>query len=86
LYSFLFSMRATWPACIILLCVSSQINNLCSQFYFNHNLLARSVVSTAVEIQVEVFRVVTPCNVVVGYQRFRNPWYLNLQGEPPKYW
>jgi len=28
------------------------------------------VVFTAVKIQVEVFRVVTPCSVVTGYQRF----------------
>jgi len=28
---------------------------------------------TAVMFQVEVFWVVTPCNVVVGYQRFRGP-------------
>jgi len=29
-------------------------------------------VFTAVNIQVEVLRVVTPCSVVVGYQRFRS--------------
>jgi hypothetical protein len=22
-----------------------------------------------------------PCSVVIGYQRFRGPWYLYLQGE-----
>jgi hypothetical protein len=27
----------------------------------------------------EFFWVVTPCNVVVGYQRFRGPCFLNLQ-------
>jgi len=27
-----------------------------------------------------------PCNVVVGYQRFRVSWFLHLQGElAPKY-
>jgi len=31
--------------------------------------------------QVEVFSVVTPCSVAVGYQRFRNPRCLHLQGE-----
>jgi len=31
---------------------------------------------TAVMFQVEVFWVVTPCNVVVGYQRFRDPCCL----------
>jgi len=35
----------------------------------------------AVNIEVEVFWVVTPCNVVVGYQRFRGPCCLHLQGE-----
>jgi hypothetical protein len=30
--------------------------------------------------QVEVFSVVTPCSVVVGYQRFRGPYCLHLQG------
>jgi hypothetical protein len=29
----------------------------------------------------EVFRVVIPCSVVVGYQRFRGPCCLHLQGE-----
>jgi hypothetical protein len=31
--------------------------------------------------QVEVFRVVMPCNVVLGYQCFGGPYYLHLQGE-----
>jgi hypothetical protein len=31
--------------------------------------------------QVEVFWVVTPCSVVVGYQRFGVPCCLHLQGE-----
>jgi hypothetical protein len=38
-------------------------------------------VFTAVEIQVEVFRVVTPCNVAIGYQRFGGPCCLHLQCE-----
>jgi len=29
--------------------------------------------------QVEVFWVVMPCTVVVGYQRFGRPWCLHLQ-------
>jgi hypothetical protein len=36
---------------------------------------------TGVMFQVEVFWVVTPCSVVVGYQNFRSPWCLHLQGE-----
>jgi len=31
-----------------------------------------------VKIQVEVFWVVTPCSVVVGYQRFGEPCCLHL--------
>jgi len=31
--------------------------------------------------QIEVFWVVTPCSDVVGYQRFRDPYCLHLQGE-----
>jgi hypothetical protein len=31
--------------------------------------------------QVEVFWVVTLCNIVVGYQRVRGPCCLHLQGE-----
>jgi hypothetical protein len=34
--------------------------------------------STEVMFQVEVFWVVTPCSVVVGYQRFRGPCCLHL--------
>jgi hypothetical protein len=37
-------------------------------------------VFTAVKIQVDVFWVLTPCSVVVGYQRFRDPRYLHLMG------
>jgi hypothetical protein len=36
---------------------------------------------TAAMFQVEVFWVVTSCSVVVGYQCFRGPYYLHLQGE-----
>jgi len=31
-------------------------------------------------LQVEVFWVVTPCSVVVGYQHFRGPYCLHLLG------
>jgi hypothetical protein len=37
--------------------------------------------SMTVMFQVEVFWVVMPCNVVVGYQCFRGPCCLHLQGE-----
>jgi hypothetical protein len=35
----------------------------------------------AVMFQVKVFRFVTQCSVVVGYQRFGCPWCLQPQGE-----
>jgi hypothetical protein len=40
----------------------------------------------AVKIQVEVFWVVTPCNVAVGYQRFEGPCCLHLQGEVKRWY
>jgi hypothetical protein len=36
-------------------------------------------VFTAMRIHVEVCWVVTPCSVVIGYQRFGAPWYLHLK-------
>jgi hypothetical protein len=39
------------------------------------------VIITGVKIQVEVFWVVTPCSVVVGYQHFGGPCCLHLQEE-----
>jgi hypothetical protein len=38
---------------------------------------------TAVMSQVEVFWVVTPCSVVVGYQRFRGPKLINSKRVNP---
>jgi hypothetical protein len=40
-----------------------------------YNSRANFEVFTAVMIQVEVFWIVTPCSVVVGYQRFRGPFF-----------
>jgi hypothetical protein len=40
--------------------------------------LTRFEAFTVVKIQVEVFWVVTPCNVMVVYQRVRGPCYLHL--------
>jgi hypothetical protein len=37
--------------------------------------------STQEERQVDVFWVVTPRSLVVGYRRFGTPWYLHVQGE-----
>jgi len=34
-----------------------------------------------VMFQVEFFWIFIPCTVVVGYQRFRDPYCLHLQGE-----
>jgi hypothetical protein len=36
---------------------------------------------TAVMFQVEVFWVMMPCSVVVGYQRFEGPCCVHLQGK-----
>jgi hypothetical protein len=36
--------------------------------------------------QVKVFWVMTPCNVVAGYQRFGGTCYLHLQGEVSGAW
>jgi hypothetical protein len=41
---------------------------------------ARFVVFTAVRITVQFFWVVTPCNVVVGYQLFRGPLHSEEGG------
>jgi hypothetical protein len=41
---------------------------------------------TAVMFNVEVFWVVTPCSVVVGYQHFRGPCCLKLEGEVKAGW
>jgi hypothetical protein len=38
----------------------------------------------ALMIQVEVFWIMMPCNVVVGYQRFRDPYCILLQGILPQ--
>jgi hypothetical protein len=43
--------------------------------------LTRFEVFAAVLYQVEVFWVVTPCNVVVGYHHFGGPCCLHLQVE-----
>jgi hypothetical protein len=39
---------------------------------------ARLLVFTVVKIEVEVFWVVTPCHVVVGYHHFGGPYCLYL--------
>jgi hypothetical protein len=44
-------------------------------------IFARFEGFAAVKIQVEVFWVLTPCVVMVGYQRFRGPCCLHLQGQ-----
>jgi len=41
---------------------------------------------TAVMFQAEVFWVVMPCSIVVGYQRFGGPCCLLLQGEMKAVW
>jgi hypothetical protein len=42
--------------------------------------VGRKLVSVNRKQYVVDFRVVTPCNDVVGYQRFGEPCYIHLQG------
>jgi len=44
-------------------------------------VLARFEVFTTLKVQVRDLRVVTPCSVAVGYQRFRGLCCLHFQGE-----
>jgi len=37
-------------------------------------------VSKAVKIQIKIFWIMTSCSVVVGYQRFGQPYYSHLLG------
>jgi hypothetical protein len=62
-------------ACVILHHLQNQISQREAKKAVRFKFL------TAVKIQVEVVWVVTPCKVVVGYQRFRGPCCLHLQGE-----
>jgi len=43
--------------------------------------IVKFVFFTAMKFQVEFLRIVTPCGVVVGYQRFEEAVCLHLQGE-----
>jgi len=53
-----------------------------SKFHWpKFSFLAKFEVFTEVKIRVEVFWVLTPCNVAVGYQRFGGACCLHLQGE-----
>jgi hypothetical protein len=51
----------------------------CCPLWELHNAIFEAF--TAVMFQVEMFLVVTPCSVVLGYQRFRGPRCLRLQGK-----
>jgi len=48
---------------------------------YYYTLDAKFEVFTAIIIQVQVFCVVTPCSVVVGYQSFGGHRHIHLQGE-----
>jgi hypothetical protein len=43
-------------------------------------ILSRYEAFMVMKINVEIYWVVTPYGVAVGYQHFRRPWYLHLQG------
>jgi hypothetical protein len=47
---------------------------------------SRLEVFMAVNIQIKVFWIVTPCSDVVGYQRFGGSCCLHVQGEEKKRW
>jgi hypothetical protein len=57
----------------------------CSNLGQNAYLSARfeAVMALIFQVQVEDFWVVTPCNDVVGYQRFEGPCCLHLQTWKP---
>jgi len=61
----------------------SQLHQLVAVFNtLNKQTHARFEAFKAVKIQVEVFRVVTPCGVVIGYQRFKRPRRPRLEINP----
>jgi len=37
-------------------------------------------------VQVEIFWLLTPCSVVLGYQRFRRPCCLHIQSDGKAIW
>jgi hypothetical protein len=49
--------------------------------YDKLNKISRSGIFREIRIQIEFFWVLTPCNVVLGYQRFGEPCCLHLQDE-----
>jgi len=51
------------------------------RFCLTESWFDESLFFTLWGFQVEVFWVVTPCGVVVGYQRFGGPCCLHFQGE-----
>jgi hypothetical protein len=76
---FLLTFKITRLLCINVTWLKSEIDSL------NINIKStgrkKFEVSTAVKIQIQVFCVVTPCNAVVGYQRFRGPCRFHVQGD-----
>jgi hypothetical protein len=55
---------------VVVVVVNSNIN----EFQLKLKLLKCSLEAFMAMFQVDVFWVVTPYSVVVGYQRFRGPW------------
>jgi len=53
-----------------------QVFSTCINRFF-----VRFEISTEVKFHVVVFRIATPCNVVLGYRRFGGPCCLHLQGK-----
>jgi hypothetical protein len=61
--------------------VSSTVLHFRSTNLYVLSIVCKKGSSEAYLFQVEVFWVVTPCYVVVGYQRFGGPCCLHLQGD-----
>jgi hypothetical protein len=68
----------------ITLCVASQRVFNCCKRIFRYDSVRKLLDTPSYEV--EVFWVVTPCNVAVGYKDCRGPWCLCLQSGPLKRW
>jgi hypothetical protein len=60
----------------LLIDVQEHQSNYLSDFTEKLHIHAKFEVFTVVKIQVEVFWVVMPCSIMVGYKRFRGPSWL----------
>jgi hypothetical protein len=66
---------------IVYLLITIIINTIITVIYKEEFCSGSSEAFMALVFQIEVFWFVTPCSVVVGYQRFRGPYCHHLQDE-----